>query len=141
MNAAANPNLWPNPLRDQQEAIRQRAEEICIRNGSIPGRDLDNWAQAEQEIRRESAESAIRRAIVVKVEGAQYIGQYNLESSEGYVPGEFGKGVPVPVRFHGDKMFVKRPNGKILETTIVNKIDGQDSATDSHPSVVSAWPT
>jgi len=28
----------------------------------------------------------------------------------------------VPVRFHGDKMFVKRPNGKILETTIVNKI-------------------
>jgi hypothetical protein len=27
----------------------------------------------------------------------------------------------VPVRFRGDKMLVKRPNGKILETTIVNK--------------------
>jgi len=28
----------------------------------------------------------------------------------------------VTVRFHGDKMLVKRPNGKILETTIVKKI-------------------
>jgi hypothetical protein len=119
MNAVANPQPWPNPLRDQHEAIRQRAEEIYIRSGRIPSRDMENWAQAEQEIRRESAKPAIRRAIVVKVEGGQYIGQYNLESSEGYVPGEFGTGAPVPVRFHGDKMFVKRPNGKILETTIV----------------------
>ena len=120
MNLAAKTSKpWPKPQHDLEEAIRQRAQEIYIRNGRTPGRDMDNWAQAEQEIRRESAKPAIRRAIVVKVEGAQYIGQYNLESSEGYVPGEFGTGAPVPVRFHGDKMFVKRPNGKILETTIV----------------------
>jgi hypothetical protein len=35
---------------------------------------------------------------------------------------EFGKGKVVPVRFAGNKMFVKRPNGKELETTIVKKI-------------------
>jgi hypothetical protein len=119
MNAAANPKPWPSSANPNPEAIRQRAEEIYIRNGRIPGRDADNWAQAEQEILHESA---IRRAIVVKVDGAQYFGQYTPESSQGYVPGEFGPGASVPVLFRGDKMFVKRPNGKILETIIVKKI-------------------
>jgi hypothetical protein len=44
-------------------------------------------------------------------------------SSDGYLPGEFDSGVAVPVRFEGDKMFVERPNGKVLETTIVKKLD------------------
>ena len=124
MNAAANtPNPWPTIVPDQHEAIRRRAEEIYIRNGRIPGRDLENWAQAEQEIRRAFADRPHRKtAFMVRVKGAEYIGEYNPESSEGYVPGEFGVGASVPVRFHGDKMFVKRPNGKELETTIVNQI-------------------
>lgn len=50
MNAAANnPQPWPTTPVDRQEAIRRRAEEIYIRNGRIPGRDNENWAQAEQE--------------------------------------------------------------------------------------------
>jgi Protein of unknown function (DUF2934) len=120
MNAAANPKPWPNSLQDLQQAIRRRAEEIYIRNGRIPGRDLDNWAQAEREILRESAQGRTRKtAIVLRVSGTEYIGEYNPESSDGYRPGEFGLGAFVPVRFHGDKMFVKRSNGRILETTIV----------------------
>jgi Protein of unknown function (DUF2934) len=120
------PNPWPTVALDRHEAIRRRAEEIYIRNGRIPGRDLDNWAQAEQEILSESAGSSPRRtAIIVKVNGAEYVGEYNAASSEGYLPGEFGPGTAVPVRFHGDKMFVKRPNGKILETTIVRKTGEQ----------------
>jgi len=124
MNAAANtPNPWPTIVPDQNEAIRRRAEEIYIRNGRIPGRDVENWAQAEQEILQEFADRPHRKtAIVVRVNGAEYIGEYNPESSDGYVPGEFGAGASVPVRFHGDKMFVKRPNGKELETTIVKQI-------------------
>jgi hypothetical protein len=123
MNAAANtPNPWPTAPRDLHEAIRCRAEEIYIRNGKLPGHDLENWAQAEQEIRREFADHPHRKtAIVVRVNGAEYIGEYNPESCDGYVPGEFGAGASVPVRFHGDKMFVKRPNGKELETTIVKQ--------------------
>ncbi len=123
MDAAANtPNPWPIARLDPHEAIRKRAEEIYIRNGRISGRDLENWAQAEQEVLREFAERPSRKtAIVVRVNGTEYIGEYNPESSDGYVPGEFGAGASVPVRFHGDKMFVKRPNGKELETTIVKK--------------------
>ena len=119
MNAAANSAAWPNSLPDLQKAIRRRAEEIYIRSGKIPGRDLDNWAQAEQEILRESAQGARKTAIILRVSGHEYIGEYNAESSDDYRPGEFGLGAFVPVRFHGDKMFVKRANGKVLETTIV----------------------
>ena len=124
MNAAADtPNPWPITPGDRHEAIRHRAEEIYIRNGRIPGRDLENWAQAEQEILRESGESPTRKAIVVKVGDAQYIGEYNPESCDGYIPGEFGPGASVPVRFRSGKMQILRPNGKVLETTIVKKID------------------
>jgi len=126
METASRPEpqtLRPAPSPDLHEAIRRRAEEIYIRNGRIPGRDLENWAQAEQEITRETAEHPARRtAIVVKVNGVQYVGEYAFEAAGGYAPGEFTKGVAVPVRFEGDRMFVKRPNGKELETRIVKKI-------------------
>lgn len=119
--AAKTPSPWPT---DPHEAIRRRAEEIYIRNGRIPGRDIENWAQAEQEILRESSPPATRRtAIVVKVNGVQYVGEYDLASSEGYLPGEFAPGAAVHIRFHGDKMFIQRPDGRLLETTIVQKTD------------------
>jgi len=129
MNAVPEtPHPWPANPADQHEAIRRRAEEIYIRNGRIPGRDLENWAQAEQEILRESAAAAARRtAIVVRVNGAEYVGEYSAASSDGYVPGEFGSSATVPVRFRGDKMFIKRPNGKILETTIIKRPDEKKS--------------
>ena len=104
------------------EAIRQRAEEIYIRSGRISGRDVENWSQAEQEIKLEAERATRRKAVVVRVNGVQYFGEYHPEACDGYQPGEFGKGKVVPVRFEGNKMFVKRPNGKELETTIVKKI-------------------
>jgi len=118
---------WPAAPAALHESIRRRAEEVYIRNGRIPGHDLENWAQAEQEILSESADhaphSSQRTAIVVTVDGVKYIGEYDSTSSEGYAPGEFVRGKPVRVRFDGDKMFVKRPNGKELETTVVSKAD------------------
>jgi hypothetical protein len=103
------------------EAILKRAEEIYVRNGSVPGRDLENWTQAEQEILREREFSAKRTAVVIDVEGVLYIGEYKAASSISYHPGEFDTGDVVSVRFEGDKMFVKRANGEELETTIVAK--------------------
>ncbi len=105
-----------------KEAIRIRAEEIYIRNGRIPGRDLDNWTQAETEILRETGSLARRTGIVVAVDGVQYVGEYGSECCGGYKPGEFSAGEDIAVRFEGEKMFLKRPNGSELETRIVHKI-------------------
>lgn len=107
---------------EMHEAIRRRAEEIYIRSGRIPGRDLENWSQAEEEIKREADAPARRKAVVVRVNGVHYFGEYQPDDCDGYQPGELGKGKVVPVRFDGNKMFVKRPNGRELETTIVKKI-------------------
>lgn len=109
-------------IPDLHEAIRRRAEEIYVRNGRIQGRDVENWAQAELEIGREMGRSNRRTAVVVNVNGVQYVGEYRPETCDGYMPGEFSPGASVPVRLDGEKMFVKRPNGKELETRIVQKI-------------------
>jgi hypothetical protein len=38
--------------RPTNEEIRQRAHEIFLAQGGIPGRELDDWLQAEQELKR-----------------------------------------------------------------------------------------
>jgi hypothetical protein len=117
-NPPAQSKLSEAELRD---AMRHRAEEIYEKSGRIPGRDLQNWFLAEAEIRREtSTRSAHKPAVVVNVEGVQYIGEYDSALAFGYVPGEFIPGDPVRVRFESGKMFVIRPNGQHLETTIIN---------------------
>jgi hypothetical protein len=108
---------------DLHEAIERRAEEIYIRTGRAPGHDTENWLQAEAEIRQEFGQPARRRtAIVVNVDGVQYIGEYTPESSSNYRPGEFTGGQPISVRFDGERMFIRRSNGTELETTVVKKI-------------------
>src|SRR5579862_6399851 len=104
------------------EAIRVRAEEIYFRNGRIPGQDIQNWTQAEDEIRTEFQNSGRRTAVIVKVNGVQYVGEYRAETADGYAPGEFPPGSSVLVRLDGNKMMVKRSNGKILETEVVQRI-------------------
>jgi hypothetical protein len=115
-------SLQSSHTADLQERIRRRAEEIYYRNGQLPGRDAENWAQAEHEIQLELANDRRRTAIVVNVNGVQYIGEYRRELADGYAPGEFDPGASVAVRLVGDKMFVIRPNGKELETTIVRRV-------------------
>ncbi|HET6179367.1 MAG TPA: DUF2934 domain-containing protein [Candidatus Sulfotelmatobacter sp.] len=123
MSAAQPDSSAQTPVPDVHKAICRRAEEIYIRSGRIPGRDVENWTQAEKEVRQELAgHPTPRKAIVVKVNGVQYLGEYTLESAGDYHPGEFGPGAQVPVRFEGDKMYIRRPNGKELETTVIKKV-------------------
>ncbi len=111
----------PRPIAptDLHELVRHRAQEIYIRGGRIPGRDVENWRQAEAEIQSELTQRFRRTAVVVNVAGVQYVGEYSPDSAPGYAPGEFAPGQRIPVRFEGEKMFVQRPNGTELETTIV----------------------
>lgn len=113
-----HPTTTPADLHDR---IRRRAEEIYFRSGRIPGLDLQNWAQAEKEILEEST-TPRRIAVVVESDGVHYVGEYAPISSNGYQPGEIDPGAPVQLRFEGDKMFLRRPNGVELETTIVHRI-------------------
>ncbi len=111
----------PSELADLQELIRHRAEEIYFRTGSVPGRDVQNWTQAEQEILQE-CQQLRRTAVVVEVDGVQYVGEYTAESAKGYRAGEIVPGDPVELRFEGDKMFLRRLNDEELETTIVHRV-------------------
>jgi hypothetical protein len=105
-----------------QDAIRRRATEIYQRSGSLPGHDAENWYQAEAEILRESATRAARRAVVLNIEGVVYTGEYDSNAAGGYTPGEWKPGDPVPVRLAGDKLYLRRPNGHELQTTVVKRI-------------------
>jgi hypothetical protein len=104
-----------------REAIRRRAEEIYFRSGGVPGRDVENWKEAEAEVLREIGGQAVRR-VVVKVHGVLYTGEYDPAAAEGYAPGEFHQGEPVTIRVEGDKLFLRRPNGHELEARIVEKV-------------------
>jgi hypothetical protein len=105
-----------------QDAIRRRATELYRRTGAVEGHDVENWYQAEAEILRESVGTPVRRAIVVNVQGVVYTGEYECTAAEGYTPGEWKPGDPVPVRLAGDKLYLRRPNGRELQTTIVKRI-------------------
>ena len=105
-----------------QEAIRRRATELYRQGGAIEGHDAENWYQAEAEILRESAANPDRRAVVVNLQGVVYTGEYDSTAADGYTPGEWKSGDPVPVRLSGDKLYLRRPNGRELQTTIVKRI-------------------
>jgi len=105
-----------------QEAIRRRATELYQRSGAAAGHDVENWYQAEAEILREAAAHPARRAIIVNVEGVVYTGEYDPASADGYTPGEWRVGDRVPIRVEGDKLLLRRPNGRELKTSIVKRI-------------------
>jgi hypothetical protein len=108
--------------RALQNAIRARAEELYRLGGEGPGHDVDNWCRAEAEIMRETAAAIARPAVVINVEGVVYTGEYEVASAEGYRPGEWAVGDRVPVRLEGEKLFLRRPNGRELETCVVKRI-------------------
>ena len=104
-----------------REAIRRRATELYLCRG-IEGHDAENWYQAEAEIIRESITRAARRAVVVNVQGVVYTGEYESNAADGYTPGEWQPGDPIPVRLAGNRLYLRRRNGRELQTTIVKRI-------------------
>src|ERR1700688_3612523 len=113
------PGTYPPHLR---EAIRRRAKELFEHSGAVAGRDAQNWYQAEAEILREEAPRLARRAVVVNVDGVVYTGEYESETADGYAPGEWKRGDPIPIRLSGDKLYLRRRNGRELQTTVVIRI-------------------
>jgi hypothetical protein len=113
---------FENHSSQLQEAIRRRANELFLKSGRVAGHDTENWYQAEAEILREYASHPVRRAVVVNVQGVVYTGEYDSTSADGYIPGEWKPGDPVPIRLAGEKLYLRRPNGRELQTTVVKRI-------------------
>jgi hypothetical protein len=103
-------------------AIRDRAAELYRQSGAVEGHDLDNWRQAEAEIMRETGADFSRAAVVVNVAGVVYTAEYDVATTDGYLPGEWKTGDRVRVRLEGDKLFLRRPNGLELQTIVIKRI-------------------
>ena len=104
------------------EAIRRRATELFQGSGAIEGHDAENWYRAEAEIIRESGTHLARRAVVISVHGVVYTGEYECSAADGYTPGEWKPGDPIPIRLAGNKLYLRRSNGRELQTTIIKRI-------------------
>jgi hypothetical protein len=85
------------------------------------GATSGNWAQAESEIWLEMEKAERRTADVIDGSGVRCV-RYDSKACDGDSPGEFPSRQELPIRFEGEKMFVQRPNGSELETTIVAKV-------------------
>jgi hypothetical protein len=109
-----------NDSSQLQEAIRLRATELFQRGGAVEGHDVEHWYQVEAEVLREPTIHSVRRVVVVR--GVVYTGEYEPISADGYIPGEWTSGDRVPVRLAGDKLYLRRPNGREPKTTIVKRI-------------------
>lgn len=104
------------------ETLRRHGAQICEISHAAKRYDAENCYQAEAEVLRESTLQSLRRAIVVNIEGVVYTGEYECGAADGYVPGEWKAGDPIAVRVAGDKLYLRRRNGREIETTIVKRI-------------------
>ena len=117
-----------------QEAIARRARELWQARGRVDGYAKEDWFQAEAEImERQKATTAAsekaksepiepqRARLVMRVDDVLYTAEYARQNGV-YKPGDFRKGQPVETRFDGEKMYVRCPNGKELETQIVGRV-------------------
>jgi hypothetical protein len=106
-----------------RELIARRARELWEQRGRADGHAEEDWLQAETEVLQARQREAASKTcfIVVKFAGSVYTAAYDTEHCEGYRPGELRKGTPVPVRLADDKIYIKRPNGKELEATILKR--------------------
>jgi hypothetical protein len=53
MAATARLKTAPNEALLREQRIRRRAYELYLQRGKGPGRELEDWLQAEEEIRRQ----------------------------------------------------------------------------------------
>ena len=115
-NSASQAEVHSPPV---EEAIRQRAREIYEKSGRVPGRDEQNWRQAESEVLQEFATRSRSRVayVIIRLKGVTYTGEYDPQATN-YRAGELAAG-PVKVKLSDGRMVITRPNGALLETRVV----------------------
>ena len=61
MKAQAPQQQWQNQPNAQQ-SIQERAYELYLKRGQEPGHELEDWVQAEHEVRQRQNQSQNQRA-------------------------------------------------------------------------------
>jgi hypothetical protein len=61
MKAQAPQQQWQSHP-DAQQSIQQRAYELYLKRGQEPGHELEDWVQAEHEVRQRQNQSQNQRA-------------------------------------------------------------------------------
>jgi hypothetical protein len=61
MKAQASQQEWQSKP-DTQHSIQERAYELYIKRGQEPGHELEDWVQAEREVRQHQNQSQNQRA-------------------------------------------------------------------------------
>jgi hypothetical protein len=113
------PGISRTDSAQAQAAIRRRASQICNRSGAVEDRDAEHRYRVKAELRREKTVHRLRRAVVIKIQGVDYTVQYECSAEDGYAPGEWKVGDPIPIRVAGNKLYLRRRNGHELQATIV----------------------
>ena len=112
---------WEIHKSDPRHAIRPRAQGR--QEGGEQGElDLEDCNEAEAEVLRESGTCQTRASVVINLEGVVYTGEYDFATSGDYMAGEWQAGDRITVRLAGDRMYLRRPNGRELETQVVKRI-------------------
>jgi hypothetical protein len=44
-----------------REAVARRAYDLFLKRGSIPGRDMEDWLEAERQLRQERKRKPVRK--------------------------------------------------------------------------------
>lgn len=99
--------------------VVRRGATAIRRCGAPPNRP--HAYDSEAEILRGVALPSGRRALVLNIHGVVYTGEYEFnavdEAADEWKPGD-----PIPARVAGDMLYLRRPNGGELQTTIVKRI-------------------
>lgn len=145
-SAKPNPNKGNQDADSQaalEEAIGRRARELYELSGRVAGNDLHNWLQAEAELtgkiakqQKPSDDKDVAQIVHpspgpvnrkpalfnVKVDGVLYTLEYDSNHCDAYRPGMLKKGQPLELRLEDNKLYVKLPDSKELETKIIKKV-------------------
>ena len=105
------------------ELIVRRARELWELRGRLDGHADEDWAQAEEEVRKQYAEPQFPSTAFLSVKGQHFIYtcRYQRNCAD-YRPGDIAPGQTIRFRIEDGKLYLKLGEGRELESTIVSKV-------------------
>jgi hypothetical protein len=114
-------NFLETQKSDPRQPLRHRGEGRRVGAGQAE-LEWQDCREGEAEVLRESGTCLTRASVVINLEGVVYTGEYDFATAGDYMAGEWQGGDRIPVRLAGDRLYLRRPDGRELETQVVRRI-------------------